>query len=90
MYARIAHCTAQRPWPLQAMVDAATERNTAQCLLMTPKLLPQLQYSEHVNVLAILNGAHIHEAKRALVPSEQLDLLLGQHAPGADAAGGSQ
>jgi hypothetical protein len=67
--------------PVQAMVDAATERNTAQCLLMTPKLLPQLQYSEHVNVLSIANGAHISEVQKALVPSEQVKLLLGEQAP---------
>lgn len=66
---------------LQAMVDSATERNTAQCLLMTPKLLPQLEYSRFVNVLSIMNGAYIHEPKKKLVPSRQLDLLLGIHAP---------
>ena len=66
---------------VQAMVDAATERNTAQCLLMTPKLLPQLEYSKYVNVLSIVNGAHIHEAQKVLKPSNQLELLLGTHAP---------
>jgi hypothetical protein len=65
---------------VQAMVDAATERNTAQCLLMTPKLLPQLQYSEHVNVLSIVNGAHIWEPQKRLKPSAQLKTLLGTHA----------
>ena len=67
----------------QAMVDAATQRGTAQCLLMTPKLLPQLRYSEHVNVLSIVNGAYIGAAVEKLVPSEQLTQLLGvrsQHA----------
>lgn len=64
----------------QAMVDAATERNTAQCLLMTPKLLPQLEYSEHVNVLSICNGVHISEVQKQLVPDRQLSMLLGKHA----------
>ena len=64
-------------------MDAATERNTAQCLLMTPKLLPQLEYSEFVNVLSIMNGAHIHEPQKALKPSEQLRTLLGAHAGAA-------
>lgn len=63
----------------QAMVDAATERGTAQCLLMTPKLLPQLNYSDHVNVLSIVNGAYIGAAVDRLVPSEQLTQLLGTH-----------
>lgn len=63
------------------MVDSATERCTAQCLLMTPKLLPQLQYSEHVNVLSIVNGTLISDAQKSLVPSEQLKLLLGDQAP---------
>jgi hypothetical protein len=48
---------------------------------MTPKLLPQLQYSEHVNVLSIVNGTLISDAQKSLVPSEQLKLLLGDQAP---------
>ena len=64
----------------QAMVDAATERGTAQCLLMTPKLLPQLEYSENVNVLSIVNGAYIGNVVDELVPSEQLATLLGSQA----------
>ena len=67
------------------MVDAATERNTAQCLLMTPKLLPQLDYSEHVNVLGIINGAYVGEVQRKLQPSAQLETLLGTRAPTAEA-----
>jgi hypothetical protein len=66
---------------MQAMVDAATERNTAQCLLMTPKLLPQLEYSKHVNVLSIVNGAYVSEPHKRLKPSAQLKTLLGVHAP---------
>ena len=37
----------------QAMVDAAKDATTPQCLLMTPKLLPQLNYSENVNILQV-------------------------------------
>jgi structural maintenance of chromosomes protein 5 len=72
----------------QAMVDAAGERNTAQCLLMTPKLLPQLEYNEAaecVNVLVLQNGAHIQPAVKQLRPSAQFELLLGQRAPACGA-----
>lgn len=62
----------------QAMVDAATEPGTPQCLLMTPKLLPQLRYSEHVNVLQIYNG--INEVASGYTPESFLETVLGTHA----------
>ena len=43
------------------LVDAATEPDTPQCFLLTPKLLPDLPFSEKVTVLQIMNGVHIKE-----------------------------
>lgn len=61
----------------QAMVDASKKRGTAQCLLMTPKLLPQLDYGDCVNVLGIQNAAHIKEVAKKMKPSLQLESILG-------------
>jgi structural maintenance of chromosomes protein 5 len=63
----------------QAMVEAANREGTAQCLLMTPKLLPQLSYGDCVNVLGIHNAAHMKEVAKKLKPSQQLDMILGVH-----------
>lgn len=42
------------------LVDAATAPDTAQCFLLTPKLLPDLPFSSEVTVLQIFNGVHIN------------------------------
>lgn len=41
------------------LVSAATGEGTPQCFLLTPKLLPDLPFTENVNVLQIMNGSHI-------------------------------
>lgn len=47
------------------MVEAASQKNTPQCFVITPKLLTQLEYSEDCTVMCIFNGPHVHEmAKR--------------------------
>jgi len=38
------------------LVEAACQPGTPQCFLLTPKLLPNLPYSEHVKLLEIYNG----------------------------------
>lgn len=43
----------------QQMVASATAPGTPQCFLLTPKLLPQLDYSRHVTVLNIFNGPRV-------------------------------
>ena len=43
----------------QAMVDASKTKVTSQCLLMTLKLIPQLDYGDRVNILDIHNAVHI-------------------------------
>lgn len=39
------------------LVEAACQPDTPQCFLLTPKLLPNLGYNEHVTLLEIYNGA---------------------------------
>eukprot|EP00238_Polyblepharides_amylifera_P012271 CAMPEP_0196576178 /NCGR_PEP_ID=MMETSP1081-20130531/5501_1 /TAXON_ID=36882 /ORGANISM="Pyramimonas amylifera, Strain CCMP720" /LENGTH=1016 /DNA_ID=CAMNT_0041894717 /DNA_START=240 /DNA_END=3290 /DNA_ORIENTATION=- len=43
------------------MVEAACRPDTPQCFLLTPKLLPQLEYSPAVTILNIMNGPRIKE-----------------------------
>jgi hypothetical protein len=41
------------------LVEAACQPGTPQCFLLTPKLLPNLPYSQHVKLLEIYNGTLI-------------------------------
>ncbi|XP_021736294.1 structural maintenance of chromosomes protein 5-like [Chenopodium quinoa] len=43
----------------QQLVRAASQPNTPQCFLLTPKLLPDLEYSDACSVLNIMNGPYI-------------------------------
>ncbi|KAL2927106.1 Structural maintenance of chromosomes protein 5 [Bienertia sinuspersici] len=45
----------------QQLVRAASQPNTPQCFLLTPKLLPDLEYSEACSILNIMNGPWIEE-----------------------------
>ncbi|KAK9700291.1 hypothetical protein RND81_08G229800 [Saponaria officinalis] len=45
----------------QQLVTAASQPNTPQCFLLTPKLLPDLNYSEACSILNIMNGPWIEE-----------------------------
>ncbi|MED6161368.1 hypothetical protein PIB30_060113 [Stylosanthes scabra] len=45
----------------QQLVRAATKPNTPQCFLLTPKLLPNLQYSEACSILTVMNGPWIRQ-----------------------------
>lgn len=55
------------------LCDAATAPDTPQCFLLTPKLLPDLPFSEDVTVLQIMNGVHIGEVANGY----KRDCLLG-------------
>lgn len=46
----------------QQLVRAASQENTPQCFLLTPKLLPDLEYSEACSILNIMNGPWIEKA----------------------------
>jgi hypothetical protein len=41
------------------LVEAACQAGTPQCFMFTPKLLPDLPYTEDVMPMLIFNGAHI-------------------------------
>ncbi|ONI20553.1 hypothetical protein PRUPE_2G022000 [Prunus persica] len=45
----------------QQLVRAASQPNTPQCFLLTPKLLPDLDYSEACSILNIMNGPWIKQ-----------------------------
>ncbi|GMH30635.1 hypothetical protein Nepgr_032478 [Nepenthes gracilis] len=45
----------------QQLVRAASQPNTPQCFLLTPKLLPDLEYSESCSILNIMNGPWIEQ-----------------------------
>ncbi|KAH7315164.1 hypothetical protein KP509_21G036900 [Ceratopteris richardii] len=48
----------------QQLVRAASEPNTPQCFLLTPKLLPDLEYTEACTILNIMNGPWIDSPAR--------------------------
>ncbi|XAR54385.1 hypothetical protein NMG60_11029487 [Bertholletia excelsa] len=48
----------------QQLVRAASQPNTPQCFLLTPKLLPNLEYSEACSILTIMNGPWIDEPSK--------------------------
>ncbi|KAH9710042.1 Structural maintenance of chromosomes protein 5 [Citrus sinensis] len=48
----------------QQLVRAASQPNTPQCFLLTPKLLPDLEYSEACSILNIMNGPWIEQPSK--------------------------
>jgi hypothetical protein len=44
------------------LVEAACQEGTPQCFLLTPKLLPDLPFTQDITVLNIFNGAMIDTA----------------------------
>ncbi|GAB4832518.1 Structural maintenance of chromosomes protein 5 [Ancistrocladus abbreviatus] len=48
----------------QQLVRAASQPNTPQCFLLTPKLLPDLEYSDACSVLNIMNGPWIEQPSK--------------------------
>ncbi|KAG6789486.1 hypothetical protein POTOM_005584 [Populus tomentosa] len=67
----------------QQLVRAASQPNTPQCFLLTPKLLPNLEYSEACSILNIMNGPWIEQ------PSKVIFLLI-QHGAVENVGGLSQ
>lgn len=59
------------------MVLSACAPGTPQCFLLTPKLLPQLEYTPEVTVLCIFNGPWIRPVARGF----QRELFLGAATP---------
>ncbi|KAL5195647.1 Structural maintenance of chromosomes protein 5 [Glycine soja] len=50
----------------QQLVRAASKPNTPQCFLLTPKLLPDLQYSEACSILNVMNGPWIEQPSKGV------------------------
>lgn len=48
----------------QQLVRAASQPNTPQCFLLTPKLLPNLEYSEACSILTVMNGPWIEQPSK--------------------------
>lgn len=48
----------------QQLVRAASQPNTPQCFLLTPKLLPDLEYGEACTILTVMTGPYIDEASK--------------------------
>ncbi|GAB2216841.1 hypothetical protein Droror1_Dr00024621 [Drosera rotundifolia] len=46
----------------QQLVRASSQPNTPQCFLLTPKLLPNLEYGEACNLLIMFTGTYIEKA----------------------------
>lgn len=49
----------------QQLVRAASQPNTPQCFLLTPKLLSDLEYSEACSVINVMNGPWIEQSSKA-------------------------
>ncbi|CAM0953973.1 unnamed protein product [Alopecurus aequalis] len=49
----------------QQLVRAASQLNTPQCFLLTPKLLPDLEYSDACSILNVMNGPWIEKPAQA-------------------------
>ncbi|KAI9170146.1 hypothetical protein LWI28_023305 [Acer negundo] len=61
----------------QQLVRAASQLNTPQCFLLTPKLLPDLEYSEACSILNIMNGPWIDEPSKVWSSGECWGTVTG-------------
>lgn len=61
----------------QQLVRAASKPNTPQCFLLTPKLLPSLEYSESCSILTVMNGPWIEQPSEVWSSGENWGSVLG-------------
>ncbi|KAF8398367.1 hypothetical protein HHK36_017294 [Tetracentron sinense] len=61
----------------QQLVRAASQLNTPQCFLLTPKLLPDLEYSEACSILNIMNGPWIEQPSKVWSSGECWGTVIG-------------
>ncbi|KAA8515642.1 hypothetical protein F0562_018747 [Nyssa sinensis] len=61
----------------QQLVRAASQPNTPQCFLLTPKLLPELEYSEACSILNIMNGPWIEQPSKVWGGGECWGTVMG-------------
>ncbi|KAK2440243.1 structural maintenance of chromosomes protein [Trifolium repens] len=61
----------------QQLVRAASKPNTPQCFLLTPKLLPDLQYSEACSILNVMNGPWIEQTSKVWTTGDRWSIISG-------------
>ncbi|KAM7472541.1 hypothetical protein LguiA_010724 [Lonicera macranthoides] len=61
----------------QQLVRAASQLNTPQCFLLTPKLLSDLEYSEACSILTIMNGPWIDQPSKVWSSGESWGNVMG-------------
>ncbi|ONK78463.1 uncharacterized protein A4U43_C02F19040 [Asparagus officinalis] len=61
----------------QQLVRAASQENTPQCFLLTPKLLPDLEYSDACSILNIMNGPYIEKPSQVWSCGENWGTVIG-------------
>ncbi|CAI8583498.1 unnamed protein product [Vicia faba] len=61
----------------QQLVRAASKPNTPQCFLLTPKLLPDLQYSEACSILNVMNGPWIEQPSKVWTTGDRWSIITG-------------
>ncbi|EPS70148.1 hypothetical protein M569_04612, partial [Genlisea aurea] len=54
----------------QQLVRAASQPNTPQCFLLTPKLLPNLDYTDACSILTVMNGPWIEQPSKVWAGGE--------------------
>ncbi|KAH0782303.1 hypothetical protein KY290_001901 [Solanum tuberosum] len=68
----------------QQLVRAASQPNTPQCFLLTPKLLPNLEYSEACSILTVMNGPWIEQPSKVWSGGECWRSIMGLTSIAAD------
>ncbi|KAJ4970229.1 hypothetical protein NE237_003328 [Protea cynaroides] len=66
----------------QQLVRAASQPNTPQCFLLTPKLLSDLEYSEACCILHVMNGPWIEEPAKVWQDAECWRTAIGMERGG--------
>ncbi|PIA53697.1 hypothetical protein AQUCO_00900346v1 [Aquilegia coerulea] len=61
----------------QQLVRAASQPNSPQCFLLTPKLLPELDYSENCSIITMMNGPWIEEPSKVWSDGEPWGQIMG-------------
>ncbi|KAL6129720.1 hypothetical protein ACLB2K_073069 [Fragaria x ananassa] len=61
----------------QQLVRAASQPNTPQCFLLTPKLLPDLEYSEACTLLNIMTGPWIEQPAEVWSAGDSWGTVMG-------------
>ncbi|KAK6804043.1 hypothetical protein RDI58_001827 [Solanum bulbocastanum] len=68
----------------QQLVRAASQPNTPQCFLLTPKLLPNLEYSEACSILTVMNGPWIEQPSKVWSGGKCWRSIIGLTSVAAD------